>query len=428
MPFDRKKLGTTSAFQSNCGLNCLVHAIEKHYPYIDGLGGSARNNPIDGEDSLLVHFRNYYGDKTLTKAQIINMMSRLNPFEKEVVLGPVLRQMLPEIIEKYNPKDHKLMNNKNTAKEDLKYIENLGKSGVHLSGSEVQYLANFFGIKLEIYEGEDLQKPTNRMIGGRQHTDYDTPINLPAGAPTLKIWNQDNHWSYESFEEDLNELKRRNAFYSQRKIVNDRIVQKRIQQALKKTEDSKKGDINLAAIISSSEDNPGLDAWNPFANFSGISRNAPLAPLFFGIFNKISPLLGFIGGLVGGFIDILNKAKEVIEDLDIGRDLGDRDYVQHSRAGEFAQRLRQLDPEDRRDLNIQWRQNPGSETCFNALDERLELAGIIDPADQDGKKPVLFKSSSQNQGPFKLGEINDSSPKKEEPKKVEPKKKKQKVS
>ncbi len=369
MPFDRDKIARVSGFQSNCGLNCLVHSIVRHWDYVDGLheqSGRVHPHPIDGDHGLLQHFRAYYGDSTLTKHDMISMLRRLSPYHREIVLSPVLRRMLPDVIQNQYPRDWAEMtdaaNPRNTP-ENLAHRNRLGESGEYLSGDEVQYLAHHFGIKLGIYEGANNTELDAAELAGHR-TIYGTHFNYLANAPLLKIWNSGSHWQY---EENLSkqELQARNREYEKREalLLNDEQIRMKIRDTLANAPANKKAKINLARAIS------------PRPLFPMLGDNdADWEDFFAKQTSFFAPLMGPMISMVRVFSKLMKSLMKEIKEEDTGRRFDSKELKEIPEAKPFSNFLKYVkDEQDVRELREKFRAENGSKECWDDLAEKFEI-------------------------------------------------------
>lgn len=423
MPFNVNREATTSGFQANCGLNCLVHAICNNLNYIDGFGGMPdlnhdgitpftennqqvlRVNPIDDpNEGLLRHFRAYYGiNASFTKADLLQFLGNINnPYHRELVLGPVLRNMLPSVFRNRYRDDHDHVMNGNLTAEEREHKRKLGTPGEHLSATEVQYLAHYFGIKLESYERDDLNKDTLAATAGqlqqRQNSNdrsrghFAFPV---ANPPIIKMRNPGSHWSYEiEANKTAEELRAHNAFYQNRKQLDEKKLRDQIKAALDAGKAANNVAINLDPIVAQSEaQNISTNNFNLFGKGQGAGA---LAVNFMNAFRNIpvvGPVLSYFGGLFGGIIEMIFGARDIIEGMeskrDIGREFDTQEIIQSRDASDFHRHVRKLDPEERAEHYARWRQNPNSNDCWDILNERLiesEHEPVIRPVAKDKGK------------------------------------------
>ncbi len=141
MTINRQLIAKTGAFQHNCALNSLVHKL---IPCI------ANNQvPRDALETFRVAFNEYY-NSDLNLSEFTQTVSGINnPYHREIILAPVLRKMLrlPEVLAPYNEA---------FAGDPLRTT--IVNPGVDLETRDIMPLANFFGIRLEMYSMEHFKK------------------------------------------------------------------------------------------------------------------------------------------------------------------------------------------------------------------------------------------------------------------------------
>lgn len=155
MPINRQLIAKTSGFQHNCALNCFVHKL---CPSI------ARNKVSDEALRVFREQFNRYYNVTLNANEFRTAISNItNPYHREIILAPVLRTMLlmPEVTDPYD--FNAIRAEEEAAVRAFQPLRpEINTPGEDLDDIEIMPLANFFGIRVEIY--------SPRLFRERVHT------------------------------------------------------------------------------------------------------------------------------------------------------------------------------------------------------------------------------------------------------------------
>jgi hypothetical protein len=170
MPFNLANLAVTTNHDNGGALHCLIPTIIKNLV--------AQKPGLEKASAELVKAFNEHYQTHISQSQLL-MAARMvhNPVNRELLLAPVLRTMLPS-----------------------------RNSSGSLEGAEILYLANKFGIKIETYTSEDLNTNLSRSIN--QSAAGEAALTLRLRRDGLNLWD------YE--EESAEAAVLHNAFYLER--------------------------------------------------------------------------------------------------------------------------------------------------------------------------------------------------------------------
>jgi hypothetical protein len=186
MPINTNLLACVTNFQNNCGLHIVAHQLIHQLDAI----------PPNLLKSLYENFLRYYhlAEENLTLDKMKRLLQSIsNPVRLEVIIGPVLRNVLQAILRSRGFKEG-----------DALY--NSTEKGAFLGPEHIFYLALQLNMSLESYEERNYERDSFREARARMMEEMGfSDENLLLG--TLKILSQSNntHWEYEypGIEEDL---------------------------------------------------------------------------------------------------------------------------------------------------------------------------------------------------------------------------------
>lgn len=274
---DLKRLVDAAGFQNNCGLEQLGRLVVKN---IDNISPDALK-------SLHAKFLEFYGlPATFTESNLVTALKSLrNPVQRDVLLGPVLRNMLPA--------------------SDFAYLHNSSET---LTDEAVAKLANSFGFQVASYARRE-----DGSLSADQMSVAQTLANPRAGrtiTDILRLVCEKDHWLAE--EKNEREQKAHNRYYRSKFAYNADRHLAAIKAKVK--EELTKPIPNLNEMFTRFESEaPQNDIMGVIdkvlmqfgSMFGGQSTPAPGAPAVAGVSDQ-NPHSGF-----GGLIDVLKNLFKV---------------------------------------------------------------------------------------------------------------------
>jgi len=414
-----KKVAKLTEYQQNCGLNGLAHVIVEN---IDKIGASAHAASLD---SLSVAFAKFYNlPAPFARAQMIaHLKSIKNPVHLEVVLGPVLRTMLVKARHSRRPELGYAVDavaKGKDGKTEAERLAEIGNPNEPLIATEVLYLADTFGIRVETYE--DLAKPTDDALHGFRGRLG----NIGAGAPLailqlsqlegLGHWNRFVDW-------DAARLAAHNKAHADRKYYDEKLIREQIANGIKNK-------LDLNAVFSAYDvsapagDTPPAMGGLLGKQMSEISKR--IGSFFEGIgggkdgkdsngkMNPMTAMFSIFGFFAQMFTGMGILAKSVGKVMNPSMSLDEEDVLEHPSASTFKTYVDLIANDNQHILNTAWRKSPDSPEVWGALIKALTAKGhyaeveallkekeeaVLDPADL-----VVAKLSEElNEGEDEVG-------------------------
>lgn len=393
-----------SSYMYNCGLNALTHVLVENMDNVD--------IPLPAKQELLQKFDALYGTNLHTDANGWDRLTQQlrglqNPIHREIVLGPVLRQM---------------------SNVDLLLEE--GESGWEgLYDTEIMFIANKFGIEVSSYITYEafknkLLKAKREELGVERLTlaqeaelnvDYAAILanpaheqhpdnnqlegeNVLAGArvATLDLLNTGNH-----YERGVTEAAAgvHNTHYTNNRqwgryrynyrrdgasiaraigtaVTTNQDLNTTFQQyETNHLQQEAQAVVNAAASNATAAPNGLQQMANMLQALTGAT--SPENKFINGIFGFLGPLLNFLFGFMG-------KLKGFVKQINPGAELDEEDLTKYARPeeaslySEYVQKVGATDESSASFLNKTWRQDSSFEkdVAWTALTNRLLEAGL----------------------------------------------------
>lgn len=375
MSFNKGLSARTSGFQNNCALNALVHTLNKKTikdrinEAVSAVAPTPLQTNIRASTTKLVNeFNQYYG---LTGADAVKDWNELgqklegldSSLHREVVLGPVLRQMLAPSLKA------------NTTDE--------------LEDTEVLGLANGFGLNVESYCSWQADGGTNVIPA---------PANphpqMPNSIGTLKLFNTVGHWEFEG--EDGAEVAIHNQYYDGSNLARPLYRTKYVARLRAAIRAGLLARRPLRDVFTQYESVVG-----PRNATSGLSANAGGMNIMSAIEQGFSQLGNLFGGNsstagmgswvsgIGGFLKEIFKfffgfmqvTKQIGKQMNPDMELDEEDYQNHPLSSDYNDMLRKVaavDEQAASKLNRAWRTDtsPTKERAMSTLVDTLVRTGL----------------------------------------------------
>lgn len=404
MPFNRALQAKTSGFQNNCGVNALI-------PKLFSLVKDGRVIE-EVRQEILDNFNKYYGltgdNKRKSFEELMEELEALNPLQREVVLGPVLRRLLP--------RDRKARNNSaplgdsdvalvafkfglNTEyycsweamlkeQEDYELGIALNRKGADLTADEIVQAKKVAADTIEDMKkhNADAETTDNQLdnVNVEQHAH---PLGI------VKLFNTGTHWEFEASDEAARDA--HNRYYDEtRSLYTDH--EKRVRNAIRLGH--QQPGVKLKDIFTRYEADPTANP-NPgvggglgglFGNGSqGIMQAfdqgfSMLGNLFGGQGNNSSAFSGigdFFKDIFKFFFGFMTIAKKIGKEMNPAVELDEDDFQNHPMAQNYSEmvaKVAELDPRAAANLNRVWRTDtsPTKANAEAALLKALAKLGL----------------------------------------------------
>jgi len=355
LPFERR-VAYLTGYQENCGLNGLCHVIMEN---IDN--PKIQTKPFFNA-KLLDAFKKHYNDPTLDMAGLKNLLKGIkNPVHQEIVLGPVLRSLLPDA---YNVRKNPLRTLPPAR------LAEMNKTNVPLTADEVQYLAAQFGVRVESYE--DPANPNKDALGMFHEVEPKDAISVLRLSQLEGLGHWNRFVDTATMTDD--QLKAHNAAFQEAYKIRHQYDYGKIQGLLTDAIKNKK-DVNVA--LSDFEKTAAKTSPNPLSS---------IGSLFKGLFSGEGDILTRIVGALQGLYKLLGGAapsiaafgKAFSKQIDPNIMFNDEELSKPG-AGVFKDYLDRLTGGgESHPLYKMWRDNPDSESTWTALTKALKQKGRLD--------------------------------------------------